>query len=135
MKCHFMIAFLAFAMVEPQLAVAQQMKLSDLTANEAASVLTGRPLYTNSPRITVPGGVPSVFGYPGNKCPVGSEPYKGPETQTALESGSIYCVFKRRVIARPKSIANGKCPDKVYVDPKYKPDADTVWCETTAETQ
>ncbi len=80
--------------------------------------------------------VSSVFAFPGPTCPVGSEIFKGPEAQMIKDSGAVYCVFKRgNVVALPKDkVPDGKCPPmfKTYEDKKYKPDADTIWCERPA---
>jgi hypothetical protein len=72
-----------------------------------------------------------IFAYPGKICPGGSERFKGPGQVLAAESGAVYCRFMRKAFPVSKSSSN-TCPQgtKPYSDPRDKPDADVIWCQT-----
>ncbi len=74
----------------------------------------------------------SVFAFPGQACPVGSEAYKGPEG--VADSGVVYCAFFKKAMIYPKKHFEA-CPAgmRLYKTDKAKPTADVLWCEPDPE--
>ncbi len=78
----------------------------------------------------------SIFAFAGTKCPVDSLPYKGIQAAHAEGTGAIYCIMKvEKIYPFMKAyVKDGKCPPPLvpYLDQKYKPDDDAIWCQFQA---
>jgi hypothetical protein len=94
--------------------------LADLPSSETLKI-------TQSPATLPP---PSIFAYPGQSCPGGSEIYKGPEQELAAKSGAVFCRFVRKVTVISKKMSD-KCPVgmRPYSGGGAKPGEDVIWCE------
>lgn len=76
------------------------------------------------------GGPPSIFAYPGQTCPGGTERYKGPEQVAAGKTGAVLCHFQRSVVIISKALRS-TCPPRLkpHVEAGAKPDDDVIWCD------